>query len=126
MAQCIKLMLTIEASCDIDEDMLENFVKQLRDDLLQLDIDSVDHIPADIIPEGAKGDAEILGTLIVLLAASKGVLTTVINAVQSWMSAREQRCVIMEIDGDKLTLTGIPSKDQQRIINAWLKRRALK
>lgn len=117
------LTLTVHAGPDVDQELLETFVRQLRDDILQLGVDSVDFPPGPIAPEHAKGSAESLGVLVVVLAASGRALIALINAVQSWISAREHRSVILEIEGDKLTLTGIPGKDRQLIIDAWLSRR---
>jgi hypothetical protein len=55
------------------------------------------------------------------LAASGGALTTIINLIQSKLT--KDRSVTLEIDGDKLEVTGISSEDQKRLIDDWLKRR---
>ena len=62
------------------------------------------------------------GALLVALTASGGVLTTLVNTLQSWLTRHERRSVTLEIDGDRLEVTGISSQEQQRLIDTWLSR----
>ena len=56
-------------------------------------------------------------------AGSGGVLPTLINGVQSWLSRhRENRSITIEMGGDKLEVAGISSEEQRRLIDAWLNR----
>jgi hypothetical protein len=62
------------------------------------------------------------GTLVVTLAASGGVLTTLINVVQSWVARSDRHAITLEMGGDKLAITGVSSKEQTKLIAAWLSR----
>ena len=60
--------------------------QQLRGELLELDyVDSVEYLPADQnIPKGSKGIPESsIGSLLVTLATSSGVLESITATVQS-------------------------------------------
>ena len=58
------------------------------------------------------------------LAASGGVLTTVITAIQAWLRDRRSSSVTLKLDGDELILTGGGpySAQQKRAIDLWLSR----
>jgi hypothetical protein len=121
--QTIQLMVNIGASPNTDSEGLATLTRQLREDLLELDVETVDLVRAGKAPEGAKaGDPVTWGALLVALVASGGVLTTLVNTLQSWLTRHERRSVILEIDGDKLEVTGVSSEEQQRLVNTWLSR----
>jgi hypothetical protein len=121
--QTTQLMLNIDAGPEADEEELEWITLRLREELRELDVEDIDLVRMGEIPDRAKaGDPITWGALLVALTASGGVLTTLINAVQSWLTRHEQRSVTLEIGGDKLELTGISSQEQQWLANAWISR----
>ncbi len=122
--QTTHLMLRLDAGPDVDDEELAELTRQLREELLELDVEAVDLVHAGELPEKAKGggDPVAWGALLVALAASGGVLTTLINTLQAWLTRSERRSVILEIGGDKLEVTGVSSEEQQRLINTWLSR----
>ncbi len=120
-----QVILNIDAGQEDDPEEIERFTQQLREDLTELDVEAVDLVRAGETPAKAKvGDPIIWGTLLLTLAASGGVITTVINVLQSWLTRQERRSISLEIDGDKLEIKGISSKEQQRLINEWRRRHA--
>ena len=115
------LLVRLNTSSQVAEEM-EQLTRQLRDELLELNIKEVALVRAGKTPAKAKaGDPIIWGSLLLTLA-SGGVLTGVITFLQSWLSRRDQRKISLEINGDKLELTGISSKEQKRLIDLWLRR----
>lgn len=118
-----QLVVNLDAGPEADDEDLAYRTHQLRRELLELDVESVDLVRADEAPPGAKVvEPFSWGTLIITLAASGGVLVPTINTIQAWLLRDEQRSVTLEIDGDKLEIKGISSKEQQRLINEWLNR----
>jgi hypothetical protein len=109
---------------DADAELREETARRLQGVLTEVDVDSVQQVREAAAPAGAKGDPVSLGSLLVTLAASGGVLTTLIGAVQSWLTRSERCSVTMEIDGDKITLTGASSEEQRRLATAFIKRHA--
>ncbi len=121
--QTAQLILNIDTGPETDCEELEQITLQLRKELAELDVGAVDLVRVGEAPDRAKaGDPISWGALLVALTASGGVLTTLINAVQSWLMRHEQRSVTLEIDGDKLDVTGISSEEQQRLIDVWINR----
>jgi hypothetical protein len=118
--QITRLSISTPSSAEADEE--QEFGIRLRDDLLQLNIESVEFAHGAHSPKGAKGDAIAWNQLFVTLLASGGVLTALVNAVIARISASSKRTITLEIAGDKLSLTSASSKDQKRLVADWIKR----
>lgn len=115
--------LTVRVHDDLaDRDEVAAMTAGLRRELLDLDVAAADPVPAGPAPPGAKAvDLEALGALLVTIAESP-VLAAVVSAVTAWLAGRRQRSVKLEIDGDVLELTGVPSGEQRRLTQTWLAR----
>jgi len=121
--QTVQLRLNLHTGPEVDVEELEKHTLQLKKELIELDVEAVDFVSAGESPEKVKaGDPITWGTLLLTLAASGGVLTSLISALQSWLTTRDRRSVTLEIDGDKLEVAGISSEEQRRLIDAWLSR----
>lgn len=118
-----QLMLRVEVSTEVDAEELADATRQLREELIELEVDDVNFVHDTDIPDKSKALPAInWTTLVVTLAASGGVLTTLINALQSWLSRNEQSSISLEIEGDKLEVTGVSSEEKRRLIKSWLSR----
>jgi hypothetical protein len=85
------LTLQINAG-EIDPERLDRLTRQLRGELLELEVASVDFVREDQLPEGAKAaDAVTLGTLAVVILPS--FLPKLIDYLQSWSLRGEGRKV---------------------------------
>jgi hypothetical protein len=121
--QTTQLKLNINAGPEADIEELAELTRQLREELIELEVEAVDLVSAGETPAEAKaGDSVTWGTLMVTLAASGGILTTLINVLQAWLTRHEQRSVTLAIGDDKLEVKGLSSEEQQRLINTWLSR----
>jgi hypothetical protein len=122
--QTVRIHLGLDdTSPEADAEESERAARQLRDGLLELDVQTVEFAPGGETPEGTKaGVPPDLSTILLTLAASGGVLTTIIGVLQSWLTRHERRSVTLEIDGDKIEITGISSEEQKRLIDAWMRR----
>ncbi|MEV6149863.1 caspase family protein [Nonomuraea sp. NPDC052129] len=106
-----------------DAQELERLTAGLRGELLELDI-------LDVAPETGEpppGTRAILsfavGGLVISLAGMD-LLAAVVNAVTAWLQRDQNRSVKLGVDGDLLELTGVPSREQRRLTDEWLRRRA--
>ncbi|MCK4788601.1 MAG: hypothetical protein KAV87_32970 [Desulfobacteraceae bacterium] len=116
----IKLSINSHES---DGEHLSQLTTLLRDELEQLDIEKITVPSHASQPEGAKsGDVFSWGLLLLTLAASGGVLTTLITALKSWVLRQNECNIKIELDGDVLEIKGVDSEEQQRIIERWLAR----
>ena len=85
------LTLQINAG-EIDPESLDRLTRQLRSELLDLEIESIDFIQQDQLPEGAKAaDAVTLGALAV--AVLPNFLPKLLEYLQSWALRGEGRKV---------------------------------
>jgi hypothetical protein len=73
-----ELLIELAIVGETDADELDEATRQLRRQLLDLDVDTVELVAGDELPVGAKAaGAEILGTLAVGLAHSPALLSAV-------------------------------------------------
>ena len=119
----IKLQVTIvKKDCDTNGDIAK-LSQQLRKDLLMLDVKNVDYLCREKSVEGTKtGDIISWETLIITLATSGGVISTFINFILGWIKRNNGRTVRLELNGNKLEVTGLSTDEQKRLIEIWLKR----
>lgn len=73
-------------------------------------------------PLGAKdaGQALSASQILLSLAASGGVLVTLIGAVQAWLQRNGGKKVTIEIDGHKLELQGVSSEQQELLMRTFM------
>jgi hypothetical protein len=119
----IQIELTLNTAGGMVKEEKAELTQKLREELLSLDVETVDLVGAGKMPLGAKGiDPVLWGQLLLSLAASGGVLTTLINILPDWLNRHNQRSVTLKIGDDTLEVTGISSEEQQELIDAWLNR----
>jgi hypothetical protein len=95
---------------------------QLRRELLDLDVEAVELPRAGEPPPGTRAvELAALGALVVTVGQSP-LFGPVLATVRSWLAGSQQRSVKLELDGDVLELTGLSSKEQQRLADEWLRR----
>lgn len=103
------------------EDVAEAAVR-LRRELLGLDVEAVEMVGGGEPPPGTRtADLVMLGALVVTIANSK-LLPSVVTVIQSWLSRSQQRSIKLELGGDVLELTGLPSNEQRRLTDEWVRR----
>jgi hypothetical protein len=110
-----------------DDERLAMLTGYLRAELLRLDIENVNPLPAGEPPSGAKVfGAVTVGALLIALGQSAEGLRSVVSAVGDWLrrDARAQRTVRLELDGDVLELSQANAADQQRLIDLFVSRHA--
>ncbi len=118
-----RLVLRIAAGPEADAAELAELAVDLREQLLELDIECADQVTVGAAPPGARaGEIFLAGALSVLLAQSSKLLTALIETVQSWVSRDGGRSVKLDINGDVLEVTGITRKDQRELIQIWIDR----
>jgi hypothetical protein len=99
----------------------ERLHRGLQEDLRLLDDVAIDFAYVEPPSPGTKpGLAPIDWTTLFVTLASGGVLTALVKLVQSRVS--QDRKVVLNIDGDKLEVSGISSEEQERLIDLWLNR----
>lgn len=114
-----QMNLVLEGSSDSDREEQDVLTLQLREQLLELEVDHVELIRLDAAPAGAKpGEVIALGSLAVTMAPF--ALRAVLRLVETWIEHRPVRAVSIAIDGDSLELQAISSADQRQLIDAFV------
>jgi hypothetical protein len=119
MTEVIDLDVQIFADDDADDEEIDRLTRQVRAELLELDVDGVTPVPADA-PAGSKsGLAEVLGWLTVTFTpeALQAVVTTLGN-----LAGRSGRSVTITLDGDTVAITGASRQQTQQALDALLAR----
>lgn len=118
-----RLHLVLTGSQDSDQEELDELTLQLRERLLELDVDDVEPNRSGAVPAGAKPvDAIAVGALAVTMAPI--ALRSVLDLVRTWIETRPVRTVSITLGEDSLDLEAVSSADQQRLIEAFLAARA--
>jgi hypothetical protein len=84
MVEGSDLIVRIIPADDGDEEASAGLARRLRAELLDLDVDAVEPVSADRVPEGAKGLPSLAGTLAVRWGAAG--LTAVLVKVRDWVT----------------------------------------
>ena len=116
----MEIVLTVDAGPDADDAETAELAARLREELATHDVDSVS-LPA-APPSGAKGVGEAVGSLLVVVGASGGVLTTLVGMLQAWLLRQSGGKLLVEIDGDRIELTGATDEERRRALDTWLAR----
>jgi hypothetical protein len=122
MSTIVVLVLAVDGA-DLNTDERADLARQLRGELLALDIVAVQPVSAGPLPPGAKaGEAIAFGALAVSLAPE--IMTRLLDVVTSWLR-RQRSHIYVEIDGQHLQ--GQVSREQRdAIVAAYLSRVASK
>ncbi|MDX6253605.1 MAG: hypothetical protein QOF10_6965 [Kribbellaceae bacterium] len=109
-----------------DDERLEELALLLRQELLTLDVDSVEAYEDGDAPEGTRGAlAAVAGVLTVGLGPSAQAIGAVMSLVRDWLRrSGTERSVRIEIDGDVIELKGTTTEVQQQLVDDWIKKHA--
>jgi hypothetical protein len=117
-----RLGIRVAVGPDAGAEEVAEAASQLRRELLDLDVDAVELLGAGEPPPGTRGaELVVLGALVVTVARSQ-LVAAVVAAVGSWLSGSQRRSIKLELGGDVLELTGLPSAEQRRLTDEWLRR----
>ena len=121
-AEWLNLRVELDVDSDAADEERDELARGLRDELLELDVEAVDR-PESPAPEGTRGPGAIeLGTLLVTVGQS--ALGLVTSTIARWVQRRGGRSVTLELDGDRIELTGVSADDQRRLIETVVARHA--
>lgn len=116
-----ELLVQVGPDSDGDQEDLVGLALRLRAELLDVDVDAVELLTEDNVPEGAKGLATLAGALAVRVGEAG--LKTVLAKIVDWVR-RNGRTVEATIDGDTIKLTNATREQQAAVLDAWLARHA--
>lgn len=114
--------LTLDSDADIAE--LDKETTQLRNALLETDVERVDRSSAGPPPPGTRaGEAAMFGALLVQVAPT--VIRSLLTQISDWLSRRSSRSCTVTLGDDTISLSNTTSDDQARLIDAFLARHSI-
>ncbi len=117
----LDVTLVLAADPETDDRELEQVTAQLRRQLLELDVESVERVRGGDVPEGAKPvDVTAIGSLAVTLSPT--VLKSLLAMVEQWMANRRTSSVTVVIDGDTIELDNASRAEQEQLVELFLAR----
>ena len=91
-SKILNLTLYVDVGEDADADELDRLTRQLRAEMQELEVESVELVKEDSVPDGAKpAEAVTLGALAVAILPS--IVPKVIEFLQAWSMRTENRAV---------------------------------
>ncbi|HTQ88731.1 MAG TPA: hypothetical protein VMK84_04485 [Streptosporangiaceae bacterium] len=117
-----RLGIQVRGGPGADPEEVAEATLQLRRELLDLDVGTVEAPRAGEAPPGTRGvEVAALGGLMVSMAKPE-FLGAVVAAVRSWLSRSQSRSIKLALGDDVLELTGVSSDEQRRLADEWLRR----
>ena len=110
---------------DGDPEAVDELVRNLRLELLQVDVDSVSSVPAGPAPPGSKGvELAAVAALIVQLKGSAVTITSVVSAVRAWLQRGKPppgRTLKITIGERTLELSAATAEQQGQLVQEFLR-----
>ncbi|MHC1563027.1 effector-associated constant component EACC1 [Actinomycetospora sp. C-140] len=114
--------LHVESFDDCSNEDIETAARQLRSELLALDVEAVEFRESPA-PGNAKGAAIGLADLAVTLVASGSALTVMLQTVRDWLSRRGQKqSVTITIGNDTLRLDDVSDVERDEIVKVFVQK----
>jgi len=110
-----KFLLQVSAE---DEFETDHAMRSLRQELLEVDVDSAD-FSSSSSPPLAKGDAISIGELVVVLSNS-AIITAMIDLIRTWVARRKRTKVIITYKGRSLEISDLDARESQKVIDAFV------
>jgi hypothetical protein len=123
----MNVMLLVAPDPEQDPEASERAARGLRAEIAELGgVEDVRSVPGGAPPEGAKGpDVVTAGALVVTLAASGGVFTTLVETLRDWLGRQSARHRIsLTIDGDTIELERASEAERRDLVDAYIRRHA--
>jgi hypothetical protein len=111
--------VSVHVHADEEPERLDRLTRLLREELLGLDVEDVAPARTGQAPPNARGDAITVGTLIVTLANSAG-LVGVCQLLRTWVTRDQGRSITLKNGKRSLEITGANTAQHQQIIDAFL------
>ena len=120
MSDNIEIRVKIKGDIREDPELLDTYSRRLREEVLELDVDSFDYESQADAPKGSKGVGSAVGDMILSLAPLDYALSGVMGAVQSFVTRNDQCSITLEIGGNMISIDGTLPEEQQKLVDAWI------
>lgn len=118
------MRIAIEPESGVDGEELDQQLRWLREELLELDVDAVDRMSGGTAPDGAKAPAADLASTLVIALSNSAVLAALVGVLRTWLSRGSGRKVKLQIGADSIEIEGQSTAEQDKLIEQWIARNA--
>ena len=116
-----RLTIAVEGAPDSDLEEHAQLTTQLRQRLLELEVERVDLVRGGEVPPGSKvADPITIGAIAVTLAPA--AIQAVIGLLQSWLKDRPVRSVKLTLGRDSLELSNASPEQLEQLTRAFVAR----
>jgi hypothetical protein len=116
-----RLTIAVEGAPDSDLEEHAQLTTQLRQRLLELEVERVDLVRGGEVPPGSKvADPITIGAIAVTLAPA--AIQAVIGLLQSWLKDRPVRSVKVTLGRDSLELSNASPEQLEQLTRAFVAR----
>jgi hypothetical protein len=113
-------MTTLTLTVLGDEQAADTDVRQLREELRHLKLDSIDLAPGPVDPPaGSKGVDQGAVTTLVLVVSGSPVLTQLAGVLRDWVNRGQGRRIVVRDGARSLELDGTNDEDNGQAIAAF-------
>ncbi|HEX3590042.1 MAG TPA: hypothetical protein VHV74_10430 [Pseudonocardiaceae bacterium] len=118
------MVVVLDPDPELDAEAGERLGRQLRDELGELDVDSIRNPIGERAPDRAKSaDAATLTEIVLTMSAAGGVFPTALGILRDWLARHALRHRIKVIvDGDTLELDSASTEERQQLISDFVQR----
>jgi hypothetical protein len=120
-SELMQLAVIVDAGPDSDAEQVADLARQLRRQLLELDVEAADLKREGIAPPGTRAGehAVAFGALLVTLAPT--LLSSVVELIKAW-AARPGRRARIEVGDEEWEIGGLSRADQHRLVQLLVDR----
>ena len=107
-----------------DGEVVDGLARDLRLELLELDVDSVSPVALGPAPEGSKGlELMAIGALLVRVKDSLPVVNAVVTTVRQWLAraSSSNRSLKITVDGRTLELSAATAEQQDQLVAEYIR-----
>lgn len=119
MAEPASIVVTADLGPDADAEETERQTMQLRNELLQLDVDDVEHVSEGEAPEGTRA-VELIALGSLLVKFGPDVINAVADALQAWLGRAGSRSITVQIGDKEIKLDGASDEERRKLVDGFL------
>lgn len=122
MCYIVRKVTDISLTVPYDDPVVaDEQIRQLREELLGLDVDAVEFAPGPPVPTGAKGvDVAAVTSLVVTLSSSP-VLIILGRTLRDWVNRGNGRSLVVRKGGRSLEIKGSRDRHDLKIIETFMR-----
>ena len=122
-APFLELRLDVRSAADADDAELDAAARDLRAELLELDVRDVRRLTGGPAPAGTRA-IELLVAGGLLVSTAQEVIRAVVQTAAGWASRREARSVTLTLGGDTVELSDVCGDEHRELVELFLARHA--